>query len=78
MNVDEFIEEIDKRTDGRNPLVEEMRYYNDHPESLISGDMYPNFDNVDDREGAILYSWYVGVMFGIGIANKHDINESDI
>lgn len=74
MDVNKFIDQFADEAPG-HPLVEEMQFYNEHPEVLKEGDMTPNFENMEPEMRDAVYHWYIGVIFGIGIANKHDLQD---
>lgn len=77
MNVDEFIEMIEQQAGDRNPIVDEMKYYNENPEQLVDGSMVPNFENLNEnrQRDSEIYHFYLGTIYGVGLANKHDIGD---
>lgn len=72
MQVDELINQMDE--DGHQWVADEMRLYDDNPELLSTGAFVPNFEHVDPKSDMALAQlyFYVGMSYGVGIANKHD------
>lgn len=70
MRVDELIENMDNA--GHEWVAEEMKYYRDNPELLQSGDMLPNFENIERDMNLPMLYFYVGTAYGVGMARKHD------
>ena len=74
MKVDNFIDQIEGDIGARNPIVQEMHQFNENPESLEHGDVLPNFENMQPEMQTAMYHFYIGMIFGIGLNNKHDID----
>lgn len=63
MDLDDFIEQTDW-----DWAVKEMEYYDEYPEHLATGEMVPNFEHVEDEQKM---TFYLGLLFGIGLTRKY-------
>lgn len=77
MEIEEFIEKMES-TPVSERIVEEMELYDERPELLKEGVMIPNFQNMQDNDASAVYHFYVGMIYGVGIANKHDIDGKNL
>ena len=74
MKISDYIKNLQEKNIHPD-IIEEMTYLNNEPDMIKTGEAMPNFENMRHENAVPLYYFYIGMVFGIGVANKHDIKE---